>query len=167
MIKTYQDLVHELTRYAPGKLFTKDSPSKKEKKLEARCVIIVDTFFNMNYFAELRGKLSAVVLYQSLGHNEYGTESFIVECAELQAYVEWLSKLITNSVKPEKCLVEFYDHNLPVADFSVVLETLLAQLALSNSKVPCDVKRLKVLYFNTLKLTRKNLKEDSRYSNML
>ncbi len=166
MIKTYQELVHLLTRYAPAELFTKDTPTKQEKKLEARCVKIVDNFYNMNYFAELRGKLNAVVLYQSMGHNEHGTESFITECAELQAYVEGLSKLIKKSIKSEKCLIKFYNHDLPVADFSVVFETLLTQLTLSKSKVPVDIKKLKVLYFNTLKLTRKNLKEDSRYVNI-
>lgn len=165
--KTNKTLVELLTSYAPAELFTNDTPSKQEKKLESRCIKIVDSFYHMSYFAELRGKLNAVLLYETMGHNEYGTNSFLVECAELQAYLEFISKGIKKKVKPEKCLVQFYDHVVPEAKFSTVFEQLLTQLSSSKSKVPVDVKVMKTLYFNTLKLTRKSLKEDTRYVNIL
>ena len=106
--KTNKTLVELLTSYAPAELFTNDTPSKQEKKLESRCIKIVDSFYHMSYFAELRSKLNAVLLYETIGHNEYGTDSFLVECAELQAYLEFISKAIKKKVKPEDSRAKFF-----------------------------------------------------------
>lgn len=157
--KPYKESIDRLTSYAPVYLFTSDTPNAKEKKSEARLSKIVDSFHNCSNYAMLREAYLKVYNSFELGFNTMGLDSTLVECGELQAMLEHHAKGVSNKIKPEPVLKDYYKtENIPCADFSKLFEAVIDNMTLHGNKIPCDVVKLKTLYYNAYKSKRKGLK---------
>lgn len=165
LIEYYKERVEHLTSYAPVYLFTKDHPSVKEKRLEQRVTKIVDSFYNMHNYNLIRECLRAVLADFQLGCNEVITDELLKDTARLQAVLEQVSKQIKQSVKPEKCLQEYYNTEVDI-EFCQVLELLLEILSRNgNNKITTDVVSLKTTYYNEYKSYKKWLNSVDKFGN--
>lgn len=159
LLSYYEQKIEHLTSYTPAILFTSDTPNAKQKKQEARCIKIVDSFYNYTNYTYLREALRCVQTDFLLGCNRFIEDELLHDVGRLQAILEHLSKQIEQSVKGEPCLKQYYQTKLQDVQFSTVFEELLTLLANNNSGINVDTKHMKTVYYNSYKQEKKTLKE--------
>ncbi|AUR92198.1 coil containing protein [Vibrio phage 1.170.O._10N.261.52.C3] len=113
-----------LMSYPIGKIFTSDTPSGKEKKLEQRCTKLVDSYYSIESIRHQRIRsllhdLDATLLL--FGYN--GTDLHLLRSvARLEKEYEDYRKLIQKTVKQEKPLVDYYSCLGKVSWFKVSVD---------------------------------------------
>lgn len=143
-----------LLSYPIGKLFTKDSPSPKEKKLEARCSKIVDSYYKIDnpVHMHLRGFLHELQSSFNLGFNEVYLQQLFYTCGSLQALYESYRKDILSKVKQEPILKEYYS-DLQKADWFGMMVNIVKGIA-DKYNFEVDVKLCKEYFVKGLKFEK-------------
>lgn len=100
-----------LMSYPVGKLFTSDTPSGKEKKHEARCTKIVDSYYSIEskQHQAIRNLLHDIESTLLLFSDTITPRLLMSSLGRLQAQIEAHAKTVNKACKPEKVLVEYYN----------------------------------------------------------
>lgn len=160
LLKQYENAVNHLTRYAPVHLFDSDTPSAKEKKLEARCIHLCNLYYNYTNFTLVRETLREIVIDEQLGCNETILDVIFADYGRLQAYVEQLEKDCKAKLKQEKCLIDFYQVQIPKLEYAPLYEYVLTMMSDNDCKIACCHVAYKKQYFDSYKQTKQFIKEN-------
>lgn len=144
--------------YPIGKLFTKDNPSPKEKKEEARCIKIVDSFYKIDsgIHQRIRNLLHDIQASLMLMCNTTALEDVFSSSGRLQGQFEAHRKTIISSVKSEIKLKEYYSLLQKADWFGTLLVEVLNIAEKHNFEV--DVQSCKKVYFDAMKDEQVKLK---------
>lgn len=99
-----------LMSYPIGKIFTSDTPSGKEKKHEARCTKIVDSFYSIEskQHQAIRNLLHDLESTLLLFSDTITPRLLMDSLGRLQAQFESHHKTVNKACKSERVLVEYY-----------------------------------------------------------
>ena len=99
-----------LMSYPIGKIFTSDTPSGKEKKHEARCTKIVDSFYSIEskQHQAIRNLLHDLESTLLLFSDTITPRLLMDSLGRLQAQFEAHQKTVNKACKSERVLVEYY-----------------------------------------------------------
>ncbi len=100
-----------LMSYPIGKIFTSDTPSGKEKKHEARCTKIVDSFYSIEskQHQAIRNLLHDLESTLLLFSDTITPRLLMDSLGRLQAQFEAHQKTVNKACKSERVLAEYYN----------------------------------------------------------
>lgn len=148
LFKWYQSTIKQMCSYANVTLFTSDSPSPKEKKLEKRCADIIDTFYIASNYVLLYEALNNVKTDLLLGCNDTIIAELMRDYSVLHATLDHHIKDVTKKVKSEPVLVEYYKvQYVPEDHFQMAYDDLV--MLLPNEQL--DIAECKKMYYDSFK----------------
>lgn len=149
-----------LMSYPIGKLFTSDTPSGKEKKHEARCTKIVDSFYSIEskQHQAIRNLLHDLESTILLFGDTITPKLLMDSLGRLQAQFEAHQKTINKACKPEKVLVDYYSVKSGGEDwYSHGVSFIIMNTNICNSTH--DNALFKALYYDCYKDEKRIIKE--------
>ena len=148
LFKWYRSTIRQMCSYANVTLFTSDSPSAKEKKLERRCADIMDTFYIASNYVLLYEALNNVKTDLLLGRNDIIIGELMRDYGVLHATLDHHIKDVTKKVKSENVLVGYYKlHSVPTDHFQMAYDDLV--MLLPNEQL--DIAECKKMYYDSFK----------------
>lgn len=149
-----------LMSYPIGKIFTSDTPSGKEKKHEARCTKIVDSFYSIESkpHQAIRSLLHDIESTLLLFSDTITPEILMTSMGRLQAQYEEHKKVVQKACKPEWVLLNYYSVLRDTSHW--YSRTLLSVKVKTNAPLYKELdKKYKELYYNSYKDEKKLIKE--------
>ncbi|CAH9013568.1 putative coil containing protein [Vibrio phage 277E43-1] len=148
-----------LMSYPIGKLFTSDTPSGKEKKHEARCTKIVDSYYSIEskQHQVIRNLLHDIESTLLLFSDTITPRLLMESLGRLQAQFEAHKKTIDKACKAEKVLVDYYG---VVQGYDEWYSQGAGFIVLSTAIISCtqDLTLYKGLYYDSYKDEKRTIK---------
>lgn len=176
MSKTYPNLekhfpdilasIDHLMSYPIGKLFTSDTPNAKEKKLEARCTKIVDSYYSIESIVHqcIRNLLHDTESTLLLFSDTITPEMLSASVGSLQAEYEAHKKLVEKCCKPEKILLDYYSDLIKTDTWQTSVESFLLDYnKVNNTEINID--DCHKVYYDSYKSTKKHIQGSPWRSN--
>ena len=152
--------VDVLLSYPIGKIFTSDTPSSKEKKLEARCVALVNKYYKIDSPLQIAMRATLHELEGSflLMCNEVAIPHIMAEAGRLWALMEYYHKLIPTTIKSEAILQDYYKS----LDKKDIFDEVIYQVEekAKNYGVVIDPPQWKSWYYDAYKQHKKFIQEN-------
>lgn len=149
-----------LMSYPVGKLFTSDTPNKKEKKEESRCEVLVNKYWSIESTTHqvIRNLLHDLDSSLLLMSNEVAVPLLFKSAGQLQARYEAHKRVVETTVKQEPSLKSYYSVLCKGDWFGVWLQ----EVTKKNYEhcFESDMLQCKKWYFDSYKEEKLKIKEE-------